>query len=247
MLKTHEVQYTFPGYCSVKAKVGTSGASSHSVSCGDLKRCTLWSPPRPCAGCRQLPVGLFSPIHDHCSDQVMLRGGIVGRVRSVRGTNTAEANVQVINDSQQHRGYSSTSSSTCSSCEDSTEEGSYFTLPPTTSTSTISTGRRRRIPASSPTATSHPAAAAATSPAPAAPAIPVPPRQRRTFRADRVHGRSWFIDEKGELVMKGEEGEVVRGDSAAPDEHSRFRDFGDFGAGRRSGKGGGRRRRGGKR
>lgn len=177
----------------------------------------------------------------------MLSGGIVGRVQSVRGTHTAEANLESTSDAQRRGRYSSSSGSTCSSCEDSTEESSYFPLRPTTSTSTIGTGRRRRNPPSSPTTTSHPAAAGATSPAPAVPAIPELPRQRRTFRADRVQGRSWSIDEKGELVMKGEEGEVVRGDSAAPDESPRFRGFGDFDGGRRSGKGRGRRRRGGKR
>lgn len=138
-----------------------------------------------------------------------------------------------------------------------------------TSTSTIRNERPQRVPPSPATTTSNsnyfapPAAAensgaaaratttsSGTSTAPAAPAtapdLAAPAavfqaRQRRAFRAERVQGRSWSLNEDGELVAKGEGAEdVVRGGNNTRDEG--FVLTGNGGGQRRGGRGSDRRR-----
>ena len=144
-------------------------------------------------------------------DKVMLSGGVVGRVQTVLGSETAPA----------ARSGSPADSGTVTMDFDSSDDSSNERncLPDGTSSSvlaastTIGAGRRRRVPFEGQT---QGRGADPTSPGARAPGNAASTRQVRKFRADRVHGRSWSI-EGGELVARGMGGEELTGADAALD------------------------------
>lgn len=172
---------------------------------GNFQRGTL--PPRP-SRLYTLPT------------QVLLAGGVVGRVQNIPGVDNAAVSTVVEAGLHEGVGYSSSSSSSRSDAGGDANDGNLV------ASGAIDTGRRR-APATE-EGEDTPAAAAA-------PAAPVhSARPPRKFRAERVQGRSWSI-KGGEVVVSGAGGEEIPGAAGGG--------ASDFG-GRR---GKGRRGRGGRR
>lgn len=139
----------------------------------------------------------------------MLSGGVVGRVQNIPGMDEAAEAVSTHNvpaGSFSEGGYTSSTSSSNGitggsddGADDSSLDGSKA----------LSAGRGRRRMSTVAGGEGTPAAAAATvTPAPARSARPI-----RSFRAERVQGRSWSL-EGGEVVTRGATGEEVLGPAA---------------------------------
>lgn len=142
----------------------------------------------------------------------MLAGGVVGRVQNIAGVDGATPlpSAEVLNTAE---GYVSDGGRSTSSSNSGFDGVVDSTLVASTA---IGTGRRRRIPLEK----ANPRAAApAALGARVTAGAPAPPA--RKFRADRVQGRSWSIED-GELVARGIGGDEIRGPDAAIDENAGF-------------------------